>query len=174
MAISVTPRLRAAYRRARPADRHAALRSAGTYHSVVVPVSTSLPGLPRDMLEVAAQLAAPSRSRIVVVAFTEIPLWEDEDVRLPVAEATALRWSDEIRSLTARYGVSVHLVAPRTRQPANTILEEARRRRADLILLGATADHRLASGTLLSDRITRQVAEEAEMRTLMLQPAADA
>jgi nucleotide-binding universal stress UspA family protein len=172
MAISVTPSLRAAYRRARPAHRPAELRSTGTFRSVIVPVSTALPELPWDMLEVAAQLAAPSRSRIVVVAFTEIPLWEEFDVELPEAEATAVRWSDEIRSLTARYGVSVHLVAPRTRHPAETILAEARRRKADLVLLGATSDHRLANGNLLSDRVTRQVAEEAEMRTLVLQPAA--
>ena len=172
MAISVTPSLRAAYRRARPADRRAELRSPGTFHSVLVPVSTALPDLPWDMLEVAAKLAAPSRSRIVVVAFTEIPLWEETDVPLPEAEMKAIRWSDDVRSLASRYGVSAHLVAPRTRNPAETILAEARRRKADLILLGATADHRLASGSLISDRITRQVAEEAEMRTLMLQPAA--
>ena len=171
MAISVTPSIRAAYRRARPVNRRAELRSPGTFHSVLVPVSTSLPELPWDMLEVAAQLAAPSRSRIVVVAFTEIPLWEEFDVELPEAEATAVHWSDEIRSLTARYGVSVHLVAPRTRNPAETILAEAGRRKADLILLGATADHRLTNGNLLSDRVTRQVAEDAEMRTLVLQPA---
>jgi nucleotide-binding universal stress UspA family protein len=172
MAMSVTPSLRAAYRRARPARRHAALRSTGTFHSVIVPISTALRELPWDMLEVAAQLAAPSRSRIVVVAFTEIPLWEEFDVELPEAEATALCWSDELRSLTARYGVGVHLVAPRTRQPAETILAEARRRKADLVLLGATSDHRLVNGNLLSDRVTRQVAEEAEMRTIVLQPAA--
>ena len=117
MAISVTPSIRAAYRRARPVDRRAELRSPGTFHSVLVPVSTSLPELPWDMLEVAAQLAAPSRSRIVVVAFTEIPLWEEFDVELPEAEATAVRWSDELRSLTARYGVSVHLVAATHPQP---------------------------------------------------------
>lgn len=141
---------------------------------MLVPVSVGLRELPWDMLEVAAQLSAPSRSRIVVVAFTEVPLWEEFDVELPEADATAVRWSDELRTLTARYGVSVHLVAPRTRNPAGTILAEARRRKADLILLGATADHRLANGSLLADRVTRQVAEEAEMRTLVLQPAAAA
>ena len=53
------------------------------FRSILIPVNTAQPELPCDMLDVAAYLATERRSSIVLLAFTEIPLWEEMDVELP-------------------------------------------------------------------------------------------
>src|SRR3954463_6049960 len=51
------------------------------FRSILIPVNTAQPELPCDMLDVAAYLATERRSSIVLLAFTEIPLWEEVDFR---------------------------------------------------------------------------------------------
>ncbi|HEV8155496.1 MAG TPA: hypothetical protein VGP67_08175, partial [Gaiellales bacterium] len=64
-------------------DRSPAEVIASGYRSILVPVNTALPHLPVDIVDVAARLATERRSSIVLMAFTEIPLWEEMDVELP-------------------------------------------------------------------------------------------
>ena len=70
----------------------AATAVAAGFRSILIPVNTALPELPCDMLDVAARLAAERRSAIVLMAFTEIPLWEEMDVELPDLEDRCRRW----------------------------------------------------------------------------------
>src|SRR6478672_3876420 len=108
------------------------------FRSILIPVNTALPELPCDMLDVAAYLATERRSSIVLLAFTEIPLWEEMDVELPGLDGHVDAMAKRARAIAARRGVGVHVTAPRTRDPADLILREAGRRKAQLIVLGAT------------------------------------
>jgi len=106
----------------------------------------------------------------VVVAFTVIPLWEELDVELPEIDERIQEMGKRARAVAGRYGVGVHLVAPRTRQPAELILAEAKRRRAELVMLGATADIRGAIASLLRDPVARRLTEQPGLRTMFVKP----
>ena len=95
------------------------------FRSILIPVNTAQPELPCDMLDLAAHLAAERRSSIVLLAFTEIPLWEEMDVELPDLEGHVAAMAKQARAIAARRGVGVHVAAPRTREPADLILAEA-------------------------------------------------
>jgi nucleotide-binding universal stress UspA family protein len=152
----------------RPADSVAA-----GFRSILLPVNTAMPELPTDMMNVAARLAAERRSSIVLMAFTEIPLWEEMDVEIPGLDAHVHEMAAEARSIAVRYGVGVHVTAPRTRHAAEQILQEARRRKTELIVLGATGRERADFRALLHDITARRVSEEAGVRTMFVHaPAA--
>jgi nucleotide-binding universal stress UspA family protein len=145
-------------------------RPAPGFRTILVPVNTLQPELPADMIDVSAQLATERRASIVLLAFTELPLGEDADVELPEVDGAIARMGAEARALAARYGVGVHVIAPRTRTPSDLILAEARRRRADLIVLGATGRSRATYASVARDPTTRRLAREASIRTMFVQP----
>jgi nucleotide-binding universal stress UspA family protein len=149
-------------------DRSPAEVIASGYRSILVPVNTALPHLPVDIVDVAARLATERRSSIVLMAFTEIPLWEEMDVELPGLDDHVHALATEARAIALRFGVGVHVTAPRTRHAADQILHEARRRKAELIVLGATGRARTDARALLDDSTIRRVSEEAGVRTLFV------
>jgi len=140
------------------------------FHSILLPVNTAQPELPWDMLDLAARLATERRSAIVLLAFTEVPLWEEMDAELPEVDERVQEMAKQARAIAGRYGVGVHVTAPRTRQPADLVLAEAKRRRAELIVLGATGHRRGTVAALLSDPVARRVAEEPGLRTMFVKP----
>jgi nucleotide-binding universal stress UspA family protein len=148
--------------------------AAAGFHAIVVPVNTRQGQLPAAILHLACRLAAERRAQIALLAFTDIPLWEDMDVDLPDAEEITLRWAAEARALASRYGVGIQVSHRRTRDPAELILAEARRRRAQLILLGATGHRRDTYRALAGDTTTRRVLQQADVCTMFIQsePAA--
>jgi nucleotide-binding universal stress UspA family protein len=157
-----------------PRQRGAAATIAAGFRSILIPVNTAQPELPCDMLDVAARLAAERRSAIVLLAFTEIPLWEELDVEMPELDERVQEMAKQARAVVMRYGVGVHVTAPRTRQPAELILAEAARRKAELIVLGATGRTRAGFDALLRDATTRRLSEEPGIRTMFIQSPARA
>ncbi|HVI38188.1 MAG TPA: universal stress protein [Gaiellales bacterium] len=149
------------------ADGAAHLIATG-FRSILIPVNTAQPELPCDMLDVAAYLATERRSSIVLLAFTEIPLWEEVDVELPGLERHVEAMARQARAIAARRGVGVAVTAPRTRRPADLILREAQRRKAQLIVLGATGPARTSHGTLAHDAVTRRISDQASVPTMFI------
>jgi nucleotide-binding universal stress UspA family protein len=139
------------------------------YRAILVPVNTALRELPTDILDVAARLAAERRSAIVLLAFTEIPLWEEMDVEMPGLDDHVQEMAAAARAIALRHGVGIHVTAPRTRTPADLILAESRRRGSQLIVLGATGRSRDGHSTPWLDATTRRVSDEARARTMFIQ-----
>jgi nucleotide-binding universal stress UspA family protein len=162
MALSLPRRQKRAWQRPRPVP---------AFRSILIPVNTLQPELPADMIDVAAQLATERRASIVLLAFTEVPLGEEMDVEIDGLDQRVAEMAAQARALAARYGVGVHAVAPRTRQPTELILEEARRRRAELIVLGATGRTRASFKSVARDPTTRRLARDATLRTMFVQPS---
>jgi nucleotide-binding universal stress UspA family protein len=140
------------------------------YRSILIPVNVEEEALPWDMFDSAARLAAQHRAVIELLAFTEIPLSEEMDVELPGAGAHVERMAKDAALIGARYALHIRVAAPRTRDPAETILAEARRRHADLIMLGATGRRRNRAGFAL-DQVTRRVIAESPVRVMLVQPS---
>ena len=145
-------------------------RPVAGFRSILIPVNTCQPELPADMVSVSAQLAAERRASIVLLAFTEIPLGEEMDVELPDVDEAVARMGAEARALAARYAVGVLVVAPRTRAPADLVAAEVRKRRAELVVLGATGRTRATHASVARDAVARRVARDGNVRTMFVQP----
>ncbi len=105
------------------------------YRSVLVPV---LPGHEsEEALAAACRLAAERGSSIVAVYVLELPLEVPLDAYVPGEVALADQLLDEARGIGDRYGVRVIGRIVRARNAGRAIVEEARRRNSEIIVMGA-------------------------------------
>jgi APA family basic amino acid/polyamine antiporter len=105
------------------------------YRTLLVPVSRSAES--EEALVAAARLAAERGARIAVVRVLEVPLELPLDADLPVEADEADMLLDEARALVESYGVRAIPRLLRARRAGPAIVEEARRRNAELVVVGA-------------------------------------
>jgi APA family basic amino acid/polyamine antiporter len=105
------------------------------YRSILVPVVAGEES--RDAVELAARLATERAGRLillrVIVVPLELPL--DADLSEQLSEADELL--DDLRDVADPYGVRVVERVVRARKAGRAIVEEAERRGAEIIVLGA-------------------------------------
>ena len=105
------------------------------YRRVLVPV---VPGQPSDdALDVACRIAAERGSRITAVTVLEVPFHLSLRAELPYEEERADRELDEAVAIGESYGVSVTPRLLRDRSAGRAIVDEAVRRGAEIIVIGA-------------------------------------
>ena len=128
------------------------------YRRIVVPI---LPGRPSDdALDVACRLAAERGARVVALTVVEVPRELPLDAELPEQERIANDELDEAIAIGETYGVRVVGRLVRGRSASTEIVREARRRDAEIIVLGSArkslvARRRGVFGTTV-DRVMRQ------------------
>jgi APA family basic amino acid/polyamine antiporter len=105
------------------------------YRTVVVPVVRSAES--EEALVAAARLAAERGSRIAIVHVLEVPLERPLDAPMPALEQTADDLLDEAQALVESYGVRAVTRLVRARSAGPAIVDEARSRNAELIVVGA-------------------------------------
>src|SRR5262249_25679127 len=105
------------------------------YRTIIVPVVRT--GESEEALVAAARLAAERGATVAVAHVIEVPLSLPIDARLDaeIDEAGALL--DDAQALVESYGVRAVTRLLRARRAGPAIVEEARRRHAELIVLGA-------------------------------------
>jgi APA family basic amino acid/polyamine antiporter len=105
------------------------------YRRLVVPVDT---GPASDVaMVVASRLAAERGATITAVTVIEIPLDRAFDADLHDLEEEADAILDEARAIGDSYGVNVVTRLVRARSPGRTIVDEAMRRTAEIVVMGA-------------------------------------
>jgi APA family basic amino acid/polyamine antiporter len=110
------------------------------YTRLLVPV---VEGLPSDeAMEVAARLASERRARIVAITVLEVPLHLPLDAELPDLEDRADVVLDEARAIGDSYGVDVITRIVRGRRAGRAIVDEAMRRNAEIVVMGASRRER--------------------------------
>ena len=105
------------------------------YRMIVVPVARSAES--EEALVAAARLAAERGARIAVVRVLEVPLELPLDAELPEEREEADMLLDEARALVESYGVRAVPRILRARRAGPAIVEEAARRNAELVVVGA-------------------------------------
>ena len=91
-----------------------------------------------EALVAAARLASERRARIVILHVLEVPLDRMLDADMPDREAAAYEVLDEAQALLEGYaGVRVVSRLERERSAGRAIVDEAARRDAEVIILGA-------------------------------------
>jgi nucleotide-binding universal stress UspA family protein len=120
-----------------------------------------VPGRPSDdALDVACRLAAERGARVVALTVVEVPRELPLDAELPGQERIANDELDEAVAIGETYGVRVVGRLVRGRSASAEIVREARRRDAEIIVLGSprkslVARRRGVFGTTV-DRVMRQ------------------
>jgi APA family basic amino acid/polyamine antiporter len=159
------------------------------YGSILVPLSGT--SLDEDMIQTAALLAAgepsedePEGSTIEAVWIFEMPMSLPLDARLPDAQVKHARQAlARAKAVGEEYtGVQVATATIRARRAGQAILEEARRRGVEAIVLGAEEPSRIRGGARFGGRggplenfvgeSTKQVVAKARCRVIVTAPAA--
>ncbi len=105
------------------------------YRRLLVPI---VPGQPTDeAFDVAASLAAERKAQITAVHVLEVPLDQPLDAELPERVEEADRELDEARRIGESYGIAVIPRLIRGRRAGPAIVEEARRRGTEIIVVGS-------------------------------------
>ena len=105
------------------------------YRTIVVPVVRSPET--EEALVAAARLAAERGATIALVAVLEVPLSLPLNAQMPAQEERLDDVLDEARAIVESYGVRAVVRLARARRAGPAIVEEAARRNAELIVLGA-------------------------------------
>jgi APA family basic amino acid/polyamine antiporter len=105
------------------------------YRRLLVPI---VPGQATDeAFDVAASLAAERGAQIAAVHVLEVPLDLPLSAELPASVEEADRELDEARRIGESYGVAVIPRLVRARSAGTAIVEEARRRGTEIIVVGS-------------------------------------
>jgi APA family basic amino acid/polyamine antiporter len=105
------------------------------YRSILVPVVAGRESY--EAVELAARLATERAGRIVLLRVVVVPLELPLDADLTEQLAEANRLLDDLRAAAESYGVRVVERVVRARNAGRAIVEEADRRGAEIIVLGA-------------------------------------
>jgi basic amino acid/polyamine antiporter, APA family len=115
------------------------------YRSILVPVVAGQESF--EAVELAARLASERAGRIVLLRVIVLPLELPLDADLTEQLEEADRLLDELRAIGESYGVRVVERVVRARNAGRAIVEEAERRSAEIIVLGAPrGQHRAIFG----------------------------
>jgi APA family basic amino acid/polyamine antiporter len=141
------------------------------YRRLLVPI---VPGQPSDdATDVACSLAAERGAEIVALFVVEIPLDMPLDVELPGAEQLANLELDEAVAIGDSYGVRVIGRFLRERSAGQAIVEEARRRNTEIVVMGAPRQE-LAGGRAVFGRTVDYVLRNAPCRVMVAAPEREA
>jgi APA family basic amino acid/polyamine antiporter len=105
------------------------------YRMILSPVVDSPQS--REAVHLACRLAAERRSAIVAIRVIVVPMELPLDTELPEQVALADRLLDEAHDIGELYGVRVIERVTRARHAGRAIVEEAARRNAEIIVIGA-------------------------------------
>jgi basic amino acid/polyamine antiporter, APA family len=105
------------------------------YRTILVPVLRTVES--EEALVAAARLASERRATIAVLHIIEVPLDQHLDTDLREREEAAYEILDEAEALLESYGVDVVSRVDRARSAGPAIVEEATRREAEVVILGA-------------------------------------
>jgi basic amino acid/polyamine antiporter, APA family len=106
------------------------------YRTILVPVLRTAES--EEALVAAARLASERRARIVILHVLEVPLDQPLDADLLDREQVADQILDEAQALLETYaGVQIVSRLERARSAGPAIVEEATRRDAEVVILGA-------------------------------------
>ena len=142
------------------------------YRRLLVPLLAG--GASGDALDLACTLAAERRARIVALSVVEVPRDRSLADELPELEARANADLDDAVAIGETYGVRVVDRLVRARDAAAAIVDEARARNAEIIVVGAPGRRLGRRERALFGRTVDHVLRHAPCRVLVSSAAAKA
>jgi APA family basic amino acid/polyamine antiporter len=127
------------------------------YREILVPVTRSAES--EEALVAAARVAAQRRARIAVVHVVEVPFHLPLDAELEEAEAAAERLLDDAQAFLEEYGLRAVTRVIRARSAGRALVEEAERRNAELVVVGAPRQRGRAGEPVFGKTVDRLLRE---------------
>ena len=115
------------------------------YRAILVPIAAGYPS--EEAMDVACRIAAERRATIVAMTVIEVPLRLPLDTFLPDEVESANEQLDEAKAIGESYGVSVIGRIVRARNAGRAVVDEAKRRQAEIVVMGGPRRVRLKAGT---------------------------
>ena len=135
------------------------------YRDLLVPV---IPGQPSDAaMDVACQLAAERRARIIALNVLEVPLDRALTDRFPDLETIGNAELDEAVAIGDSYGVRVLTRLDRAHSAGPAIVAEAEVRNAEIIVLGTPRRHLTSRQTAVFGNTVDYVLKHASCRVMI-------
>jgi APA family basic amino acid/polyamine antiporter len=135
------------------------------YRRLLVPVISGQPS--DDATDVACSLAAERGAQIIAFNVVEVPLDLPLDAELPGAEERANRELDEAVAIGDSYGLRVVGRLLRERSAGPAIVEEARRRNSEIIVMGAPRQELIAGQRAVFGHTVDHVLRHAPCRVMV-------
>ncbi len=127
-----------------------------------------IPGQPSDAaMDVACQLAAERRARIIALNVLEIPLDRALTDRFPDLETIGNAELDEAVAIGDSYGVRVLTRLDRAHSAGPAIVAEAEVRNAEIIVLGTPRRHLTSRQTAVFGNTVDYVLKHASCRVMI-------
>jgi APA family basic amino acid/polyamine antiporter len=105
------------------------------YRTVLVPIVSGSES--QEAIDLAARLSAERGATIIALRVIVVPLDQPLDTELAEEEAEADALLDDARAMAETYGVRMIDRIVRARNAGRAIVEEAERRQAEIVVLGA-------------------------------------
>ena len=137
------------------------------YRSILLPLTSHT--ITDEMTVTALRLAAESGTRLIALYPIQVPLNRPLADPMQNESEQAERELREAAALGSQYGVSVVTRIVRTRNVGEAIVDEARRRGSEIIVLGA--DQRQRGGEKMFGRVIDYVLRNADCRVMVGTPA---
>ncbi len=135
------------------------------YRTIVVPVLRTAES--EEALVAAARLASDRGARVVVVTVLEVPLDLPLDAALPGEEEAASKVLDDAQAFVESYDVRAITRLMRARRAGPAIVEEAARRNAELIVVGASRRRSARPGAPIFGKTVDYVLKSSPSRVLV-------
>jgi APA family basic amino acid/polyamine antiporter len=137
------------------------------YRSILLPITAHT--ITDEMTVTALRLAAESGTKLIALYPIQVPLTRSLADPMEEEAHQAERELREAAALGSQYGVSVITRIVRTRNVGQAIVEEARRRGSEIIVLGA--EQRKRGGERMFGRVIDYVLRNADCRVMVGTPA---
>jgi APA family basic amino acid/polyamine antiporter len=137
------------------------------YRSILLPLTAH--AITDEMTVTALRLAAESGTKLIALYPIQVPLDRPLADPMLLESERAERELREAAALGSQYGVSVVTRIVRTRNVGQAIVDEARRRGSEIIVLGA--EQRQRGGEKMFGRVIDYVLRNADCRVMVGTPA---
>ncbi|MCE5300741.1 MAG: universal stress protein [Spirochaetia bacterium] len=132
------------------------------YYGIIVPTTGELEAA---HIQTACKIALRDKSRILAMYVIEVPMTLPLDARMTAEKEKGEAALDQAEMIAKEYGVEIDTKLLQVRSAGKAIVEEAEKRRADLIMMGQTEKRGLSN--LASGKTVSYVAQNAPCKVFI-------
>lgn len=132
------------------------------FYEILVPTKGDLEA---SMIQTACKIALRDKSRILAIYIIEVPMTLPVDASLPAEKEKGEKALDQAEMIGKEYGVQIETKLIQARYAGKAIVDEAIKRKSDLILLGQSEKNKVAD--ILSGKTVDYVSKNAPCKVLI-------
>jgi basic amino acid/polyamine antiporter, APA family len=132
------------------------------FYDIIVP---TVGDLDASMIQTACKIALRDKSRILAVYVIEVPMTLPLDAKMTAEREKGEKALDQAEIIGKEYGVAVDTKLVQARSAGKAIVEEAIKRKSDLIMLGQPDKHEV--NEIIGGKTINYVAQNAPCKVLI-------